>query len=90
MVYKRLDKKSGRVRPGWTFQARTQTGWKQMGTRTDNKTLAGKIEGMWETLAKEHRAWDILGWVMSGELQIGSLYDLGPQPDGTYTRSGDG
>jgi hypothetical protein len=46
MVYRRKDNKSGKVRPGWTFMARTQTGWKQMGTRTDNKTLAGKIEGM--------------------------------------------
>jgi integrase len=76
MVYRRRDNKSGKLRPGWTFMARTQTGWKQMGTRTDNKTLAGKIEGMWETLAKEHRAWDLLGRVMSGELAIGVLYDL--------------
>ena len=76
MVYRRRDNKTGKVRPGYTFMARTQTGWKQMGSRTDNKTLAGKIEGMWETLAKEHRAWDILGRVMSGELPIGALYDL--------------
>jgi hypothetical protein len=65
MVYRRRDNKTGTLRPGWTFMARTETGWKQMGTRTDNKTLAGKIEGMWETLAKEHRAWDILGRVMA-------------------------
>jgi hypothetical protein len=72
----RKDKKSGKVRPGWTFMARTHTGWKQMGTRTDNKTLAGKIEGMWESLASEHRAWDILGRVMAGKLPIGVPYDL--------------
>jgi integrase len=76
MVYRRMNKKSGKLRPGYTFMARTQTGWKQMGTRTDNKALAGKIEGMWETLAKEHRAWDVLGRVMAGELAIGGLYDL--------------
>jgi hypothetical protein len=76
MVYRRRDKKSGKLRPGWTFQARTQTGWKQLGSGTHNKTLAGKIEGMWETLAAEHRAWDILGRVMGGQLAIGVLYDL--------------
>jgi hypothetical protein len=79
MVYRRTytgPKGEKRRRPGWTFMARTETGWKQMGTRTDNKTLAGKIEGMWETLASEHRAWDILGRVMSGELAIGTLFDL--------------
>src|SRR5215208_375477 len=76
MVYRRRDNKTGRLRPGYTFMARTETGWKQMGTRTDNKVLAGKIEGMWETLAREHRAWDILGRVMSGGLTIGALYDL--------------
>src|SRR5215203_1942175 len=56
--------------------ARTQTGRVQLGTRTDNKTLAGKIEGMWAALAKDHRAWDILGRVLSGKLPIGTLYDL--------------
>ena len=76
MVYRRMNKQTGKLRSGWTFMARTETGWKQMGTRTDNKQLAAKIEGMWETLAKEHRAWDILGRVMSGQLAIGSLYDL--------------
>ncbi len=76
MVYRRRDKKSGKLRPGWTFMARTQTGWKQMGTHTDNRTLGAKLAGMWETLAKEHRAWDILGRVMAGQLEIGVLYDL--------------
>src|SRR5688572_29613470 len=76
MVYRRLNPKSGKLRSGWTFMARTQTGRKQMGTRTDNKALAGKIEHMWAVLANEHRAWDVLGRVMSGELAIGALYDL--------------
>jgi integrase len=76
MVYRRLDKKSGKVRPGWTFMARTQTGWKQIGTGTNNKMLSAKVAGMWETLAKEHRAWDILGRVMGGQLGILQLYDL--------------
>jgi hypothetical protein len=76
MVYRRLDKKSGKLRPGWTFMARTQTGWKQMGTGTDNKTLSVKVASMWESLAKEHRAWDILGRVMGGQLGILQLYDL--------------
>jgi hypothetical protein len=30
MVYRRLDKKSGKLRPGWTFKARTQTRWIQL------------------------------------------------------------
>ena len=79
MVYRRLDKKSGKVRPGWTFMARTQTGWKQIGTGTNNKMLSAKVAGMWETLAKEHRAWDILGRVMGGQLGILQLYDLWTQ-----------
>ena len=56
MVYRRRDKKTGKLRRGWTFKARTQTGWVQLGTWTENKTLSVKVAGMWETLAKEHRA----------------------------------
>ena len=70
MVYRRPNRKT------WTFQARTQTGWNQLGTLTSNKSLASRIEGMWNTLATEHRAWDVLGRVMAGTLPIGVLYDL--------------
>lgn len=70
MVYRRPGRKT------WTFQARTETGWKQLGTRTPNKALAGRMETMWETLATEHRAWDLLGPVLAADLSIGRLYDL--------------
>jgi len=69
MAYKRLGRET------YTFQARTETGWKQLGTRTPSRALASRIEGMWETLAVEHRAWDLLGRVLSGALSIGQLYD---------------
>lgn len=69
MVYRRPGRKS------YTFQARTETGWKQLGTLTRNKALAGRIETMWATLA-EARAWDVLGRVTDGTLEIGALYDL--------------
>lgn len=70
MVFKRPGRKT------FTFQARTATGWKQLGTRTATRSLAGKIEDMWETLATEHRAWDVLGQVLAGAIGIGQLYDL--------------
>jgi integrase len=70
MPFKRGGRKT------WTFQARSQTGHKQLGTRTTNKALAGKMEAMWEELASQYRAWDVLGMVFSGALAIGTLYDL--------------
>jgi integrase len=69
MVYRRPGRKS------YTFQGRTETGWKQVGTLTRNKSLAGRIETMWGTLA-EARAWDVLGRVTSGSVEIGALYDV--------------
>lgn len=63
-------------RPSWYFQAKTQTGYKQLAAGTGAKALAGRIEAMWLTLADEHRAWDLLGRVMGGTLTIGRLYDL--------------
>lgn len=69
MVFRR------RPRPNWYFQARTETGRKSLGTGTSSKQLAGKVEAMWETLAVEHRAWDILNRVLGGTLAIGTLYD---------------
>lgn len=70
MVYKR------RGRPSWYFEARTQTGWKALATRTTSKQLAAKLEAMWSALATEHRAWDLLGHVLAGELTIGRLFDV--------------
>lgn len=74
MVYRRKG------RPGFSFQARTQTGWEQIGVGDTGKPLAQRIEQMWETLASEHRAWDILNPIIeSGRLRpnkIKALYDL--------------
>lgn len=71
MTYRR------RGREQWLVDLRTQTGWKKgVSTRTTSKALAGRMELMWETLATEHRAWEILGHVLAGALTIGQLYDL--------------
>lgn len=63
-------------RQHYEFQARTQTGWKQLACHTTSKALAGRMEAMWEALASEHRAWDLLEAVTSGRIEIGHLYDL--------------
>lgn len=62
----------------YSFQARTETGRVQLPTGTPSKVLAGKIEAMWEELAVEHRAWDVLNRVLSPleDLTIGALWDL--------------
>lgn len=73
MVFKR----SGRT--FYEFSARTQTGWKQLACHTTSKPLAGRIEAMWESLASEHRAWDLLEGVLVGRYMIGRLYDLWTQ-----------
>lgn len=70
MVFRRTG------RTFYEFQARTQTGWQQQRTGTTSKPLANRIEAMWEALASEHRAWDLLGEVTSGRIAIGRLYDL--------------
>lgn len=74
MVYRR------RNRPGWTFQARTSTGWDQLGSGTDDKSLATRIEAMWETLASKERAWDLLTPVLDARRKrtkhLLALYDL--------------
>ena len=62
-------------RRGWYFQARTQTGWKSLGTHTRSKPLADRICGMWDALSSEHRAWDLLNPVLAGDRGIGELYD---------------
>lgn len=69
MTYRRAG------RPTFYFMGRTRSGWKQLSTRTPDRALAKKIEAMWETLAVEHRAWDLLEPVLQNQLQIGELYD---------------
>lgn len=63
-------------RPTFYAQLRTRNGWKQWSLRTPDKRLADRIEGMWETLAADHRAWEVLDLVLQGQLQIGALFDL--------------
>lgn len=74
MVYRRKGRR------GFSFQARTQTGWEQVGTGTDDKALARRIEDMWETLAAKERAWDLLVPILDAgrqrPKQLLSLYDL--------------
>lgn len=65
-----------KARPSRYFQARTRTGWRQLCSYTSDKRLADKIEGMWEELAEQHRAWDILYRVLAAEMTPAALYDL--------------
>lgn len=62
-------------RPNWYFQGRTRSGWRQMSTGTPDKALAKKIEAMWDNLAHEERAWDVLAPVMEGDMRMGALFD---------------
>jgi integrase len=70
MVYRRQGRKS------FTFQAQTPNGWKQLGTLTTDKAVAGRIEGMWAELAESQENWDLLGRVLSGRMRITELYRL--------------
>ena len=63
-------------RPTYYFEARTETGRKQLSTGTPNRMLARKIEDAWEQLALSHRARDLLGEVLAGRLAVGRLFDL--------------
>jgi site-specific recombinase XerD len=58
------------------FQARTPTGSVQLSAGTPSRSLADRIEGMWRTLAVEHRAWDVLEGVLQRRYRVGELYDL--------------
>lgn len=69
MVYRRAG------RPSHYFQAKTETGWKQVCTLAREKKLATRIEAMWEELASTHRAWNILERVLDGRMAITALYD---------------
>lgn len=71
-------KKKGR--PTYRADLRTQHGWWKGAvlpapTTRIGLSLATRMEEMWETLATEHRAWDILSKVQQGHLDIGKLYD---------------
>jgi integrase len=70
MVFRRTG------RPSWTMKARTRTGWQQLGIGTPSKALAERMAAMWEALAREYRAWDLLEPVLRGDVTIGRLYDL--------------
>jgi integrase len=68
-MYRRKGRKS------WYAEVRTPTGRQSLALGTPNRALAGRIETMWETLALEHRAWDLLSPVLEGERPITALYD---------------
>jgi integrase len=70
MAYRRKGRKT------WTFQARTQQGWAQASTSVTDKILAHRIEAMWERLASEFRAWDLLDPVLEGQRDVRVLFDL--------------
>jgi integrase len=75
-VFKKTDRDG--PRPTWYFQARTKSGWSKRSTEIPirNRRLAIQVALMWETLAAEHRAWDVLDRVLNRTLPIGRLYDL--------------
>jgi integrase len=73
MAYRRKGRKT------WTFQPRTPHGWQQFSTGVTNKILAQRIEAMWEQLASEYRAWDLLTPVLEGQRDIRVLFDLWEQ-----------
>jgi integrase len=62
-------------RPNFYFMGRTRSGWTQISTRTPDRALAKKIEAMWDALATEHRAWDLLDTVLQRQRLVGELYD---------------
>lgn len=71
MVYRRAN------RPSWYSEARARGDtWRTLCWRTPDRRLALKMEAMWEELAKEHRAWDVLDPVLGGSMTPGALYDL--------------
>jgi hypothetical protein len=76
MVYRR----KGSTR--FTFHARTETGRRQIPTGTTNRVLAQKIAAMWEELAEQHRAWDILNRIPA-TLKLTRLWDLYVATDGS-------
>jgi integrase len=71
MVYKRKG------RPTLYFSAKLKGGYfKDLSTGTSYRPLAVNINTMWEALAEDHRAWDLLELVTEGKLGISALFDL--------------
>lgn len=75
MAYRRGKRKT------WSFQARTARGWRQLSTGVTDRVLATRMERMWERLAGEFRAWDLLDPVLEGRQDIGALFDLWERAD---------
>jgi integrase len=74
MVFRR---KSG---TGWMFQARTRHGWKPL-TFRGTKPQAARLAELWEKLAQNERAWDILDPILASprkerQQRLGQLLDL--------------
>lgn len=70
MVFRRGTRRS------WYFTGRTRTGWEQVCTFTPHRRTAARIEAMWQDMAEDHRAWDVLGRVLAGEMNAAQLYDI--------------
>lgn len=75
MAYRRGRRKT------WSFQARTARGWKQLSTGVTDRVLATRMVRMWERLAGEFRACDLLDPVLEGRQDIGALFDLWERTD---------
>lgn len=67
----------------FSFQARTETGRRQLPTGTTNRVLAQKIAAMWEQLAEGERAFDLLNRVLDGTLKVTRLFDLWQETRGS-------
>lgn len=67
-----------RGRPGWYFKARFRKEWRQIGTRNNDRRTSLKYEAMWNVLAEEHHAWDVLEVALgeNPEVKLGDLHDL--------------
>src|SRR4051812_32952981 len=77
MVYKRKDGK------GFTFQARTRHGWRAL-TFRGSKPKAARLAEIWEHLAQQERAWDVLEPILRAlrkarQRLLGKLLALGTE-----------
>lgn len=69
------------TRRHWYFMARTPRAWKQLSTGATDKILANRVEQMWERLAREFRAWDLIEPVLEGRGDILALFDRWERSD---------
>lgn len=81
MVYRRKN------RPGFTFSGLTRTGYAEIGTGPKTpKPISNRIALMWNELAGQHRAWDLLDPVLHAGRQrskrLLELYDRWVQTRG--------